>query len=248
MARLAQLLGRSFTESSAWHSPESLTELLDTSSPDVLAIRNATPMSRPALPAHRGFHVIRDPRDIVVSGYYSHRYSHPLTEKWAALPKLRQELNELPFEAGLLREIEFDGGTFGAMQRWDYAQPNILELRLEDLMDDSFGGVMRVGEHLGVIGDGPLRARGAARFAVDRALVRLPGRVPARVPRDVWLGVAWDNRFEKLAGRARGDEDPQSHFRKGTPGSWREVFTPEHVAAFEERYPGLVEELGYDPA
>ena len=33
-----------------------------------------------ALPVFKEFHVIRDPRDIAVSGYYSHLYSHAVTD------------------------------------------------------------------------------------------------------------------------------------------------------------------------
>ena len=41
-----------------------------------------------------GFHVIRDPRDIVVSAYFSHLYSHPITKGWPALVEHRARLQK----------------------------------------------------------------------------------------------------------------------------------------------------------
>ncbi len=42
----------------------------------------------------KGFHVVRDPRDIVVSGYFSHYYSHP-DEGWPKLTHYRRYLRTL---------------------------------------------------------------------------------------------------------------------------------------------------------
>jgi hypothetical protein len=48
----------------------------------------------------KGFHVIRDPRDICVSAYYSHLYSHPV-ENWPELNELRSRLLQVTKEEGL---------------------------------------------------------------------------------------------------------------------------------------------------
>jgi hypothetical protein len=103
---------------------------------------------------------------------------------------------------------------------------------------------MAVGSHLGVIDDRALGGRQAVRYLTDRVGRRLGREV--RIPRDAWLGIAWDHRFEAVSGRSSGEEDVHSHFRRGTPGSWREAFTPAHRRAFVERYPGLLEHLGYE--
>ncbi len=40
----------------------------------------------------RGFHVIRDPRDILVSSYFSDRYSHPVyRQEFARVPRPAQQ-------------------------------------------------------------------------------------------------------------------------------------------------------------
>ena len=43
---------------------------------DFLAYTNANRQDITDLPIYRGFHVVRDPRDILVSAYHSHLYSH----------------------------------------------------------------------------------------------------------------------------------------------------------------------------
>ncbi len=52
--------------------------------------------------------------------------------------------------------------------------------------------------------------------------------------------------FEKLSrGRARGEEDPSSFFRKGVAGDWKEAFTQRDLRVFEGEAGGLLSKLGY---
>lgn len=52
--------------------------------------------------------VIRDPIDILISGYYSHKKSHPVIEGlWKELPVQRSVLLKLNTEEGLLSTIDF---------------------------------------------------------------------------------------------------------------------------------------------
>jgi LPS sulfotransferase NodH len=52
--------------------------------------------------------------------------------------------------------------------------------------------------------------------------------------------------FRRLSGgRAPGEEDPQSFFRKGIAGDWRNHMDPELSAAFCRATGGLMAELGY---
>jgi len=58
------------------------------------------------LPPFRGVHVIRDPRDIIVSGYFSHKNSHPVDH----LPHMaahRERLRSVSKDEGLLLEMEY---------------------------------------------------------------------------------------------------------------------------------------------
>lgn len=53
--------------------------------------------------------------------------------------------------------------------------------------------------------------------------------------------------FEKLSkGRARGEEDPTSFFRKGVTGDWRDAFTERDRGIFKEEAGNLLVKLGYE--
>ncbi len=53
-------------------------------------------------------------------------------------------------------------------------------------------------------------------------------------------------KFEKLSqGRHRGEEDPNSHFRKGVVGDWQTLFDSDCIQQFESRAGKLLGELGY---
>ncbi len=74
---------------------------------------------------YRGFHVIRGPRDVVVSGYFSHLYSHALSDGWLALTMHREQLKKVNIDEGLLLEIDFAIRNFTRMNEWNYTDSNI---------------------------------------------------------------------------------------------------------------------------
>ena len=53
--------------------------------------------------------------------------------------------------------------------------------------------------------------------------------------------------FQVLSGgRARGEEDQNSLFRKGVVGDWKNHFTHKHILDFEKIAGDLLEQLGYE--
>jgi hypothetical protein len=52
-------------------------------------------------------------------------------------------------------------------------------------------------------------------------------------------------RFQHLSGRRLGQEERSSHLRKGTPGDWRNHFTPKVTDAFKERFGDVLIYAGY---
>lgn len=246
---VAAATGRGLVVTSDTHTAQSLRALVRARPGAILDCRTSQYAALAELGALRAFHVIRDPRDLVVSAYYSHRYSHPVTSEWPELVSHREALNALPLDEGLLLEMDFSAGTIANIDSWDYTRPDIVELRLEDLASDPYAGLMGVFDFLGVLDDRPVINRAAFGHLLQQIVRRLP--IPSRYRggvfrRDVALGIVWDNRFERLAGRARGDEDEHATFRSGVPGGWRRAFTAQHVAAFKERFPGLLLKLGYE--
>jgi len=203
----------------------------------------------------RGFHVIRDPRDIIVSAYFSHRNSHPVD----GLPhyaKHRAALLELPKDEGLLLEMEFSAQCLHDIRSWDYNQDAVLELKMEDLTARPYEGFLEIFEFLGLMSwDSMYRMREKAahfiRTSLNRFSTRHPLldtlRCPVPVTGEMLLGRVYDHRFKKkTGGRKPGESNPNSHYRKGVAGDWINHFTPTHVEYFSENFDDLLLVTGYE--
>jgi hypothetical protein len=207
-----------------------------------------------ALSPVRAFHVIRDPRDIIVSAYFSHRNSHP-TDGLPHLAEHRERLRAVGQDEGLLLEMDFSGGALRDLAEWDYARPNILELRMEDLTARPYELFLGIFDHLGLLeADEPARARDLLGVWLRRTRNRLSTREglgalrrPTAASGELLLGSIYGHRFEaQTRGRQAGVEDVSSHYRKGVAGDWVTHFRDEHVEAFKERFGELVTTLGYE--
>jgi hypothetical protein len=222
---------------------------------DWISYVNADAKHLARVPELRGFHMVRDPRDLVVSAYFSHRHSHP-THAWPELVPHRERLSKLDKREGLLAEIEFSGQFLAQMESWDYARPDVLELRQETFTKDPYRGFLEVFRFLGVLDEGhynkarwlPYLASAALNITNRKFGPWQPLRAPMEsIPGERLLGIVFDNRFEKFSeGRGKGKEDVKSHYRKGAGGDWVNHFEDVHVAAFKRRWNDLVLKLGYE--
>lgn len=232
-----------------------LPAYVDRTGTDLISYVNAETGHIAGLPPFRAFHVVRDPRDLLVSAYFSHLHSHP-TKAWPELVGHRERLKSVSKTEGLILEVEFLDFAFNAMRDWDYDRPDVLELKQEELTRSPYDGFLRAFNFLGVLD--PAEFDKNARLSHWRNVVRnmaaerVPGlsglHVPLRLfPAERLLGIVYENRFDKLAGgREAGKEDVKSHYRKGTPGDWRNHFDPEVLSAFRQRHGDLVTLLGYE--
>lgn len=164
----------------------------------------------------RAFVVIRDPRDIVVSLVYSVSLSHTPS---AITLLLRDPLAT----ANPTHRIQL--GMFLLTQWAEYLRSwknagddaNVLLTHYESLLADLPGELRRL-----------------FRF--------LEWDVPARVIE----AVAAENSFQKRSGRRPGEENEFSHRRKGIAGDWRNHFDRGLGELFENSFPGLLTDLGYE--
>jgi hypothetical protein len=164
-----------------------------------------------------GIHVIRDPRDLIVSAYFSHRYSHSL-KTYAGLEQHRNRLNQVSEEEGLLLEMEFSEKHLRMIESWDYNQPHVLELKMEELAKNPYRRFVEVFQFLGL----------------EASLEEV-------------LAAVYHNDFEVLSGgRKKGEENQHHHYRKGTAGDWANYFTDAHREKFHAMYGGLLQKLGYE--
>lgn len=170
--------------------------------------------------SYKAFFVMRDPRDVVVSWYFSMRYSHsPMGE----IPGIREVLNSKSISDGILYSIDYlaDFGEFEALRSWVHApksDQNVLLLRFEEITGSN---------NLQII-----------KTLFSHCDIYMPDRVLCQLLQDY--------SFERLSDRRRGEEDRQAHYRKGIRGDWKSYFDDRIIAKFKEATSDLVTLLGYE--
>lgn len=171
---------------------------------------------------YRAFFVMRDPRDIVVSWYYSMRYSHASME--GRFDEVREDLGSRSEREGLKRAMDLLAGSaqlFPGLRSWAGAQARddrVLLVRYEDLT-------------------GPNAAEAFAQL-FEHCDFRLDGAALTE--------LLAEHSFERMAGRRQGQEDVRSHYRKGKAGDWMEHLDDDLIQHFREVTGGLLEALGYE--
>jgi hypothetical protein len=168
----------------------------------------------------RVLHLIRDPRDVVISAMHYHKASR---ESWLHEPipgydnlTYQRALQRLPtkFARYLFEMVNSSASTLRDMANWRYGRANCVEARYEDLRQDSGPTYWR--RVMTVLGfDAAEQAIGSRRF--------------------------WQN---SLSGglSTLGNK----HVRSGAIAQWRREFTPDLADAFLERFPGILQSLGYE--
>jgi hypothetical protein len=205
----------------------------------------------------RAFHYVRDPRDIVVSAYFSHRNSHP-TEAWPELAEHRQRLRACTEEQGLLLELEFCSQQFEEMRSWKHnsANASIGLYKIEEVIKSPYQTFLEIFTSLELLDQDYYSPSNRLRFLAAKARstlerrmgssLRLP-RVIRVMPSERLLGIVHERDFSRFSGgRQRGQVDVNSHYRRGVHGDWLEHFSLEHLRLFKERYNDLVLQYGYE--
>lgn len=203
----------------------------------------------------RGFHIIRDPRDILVSAYFSHLNSHE-TAEWPELVEHRKQLKAMPQEEGLLYSFEFsdrlptnghDIQLMTSLANWNYRDERILEIKFEDLIKTPYERFVSIFRHLNLLTQPKSVAAERLGSNFLNTILSRKGQRSNRLGIADVLYAVYDNRFEKKAeGRQLGSENKERHYRKGTPGDWNNYFKQCHKNEFKYRYPGLLQKLGYE--
>jgi lipopolysaccharide transport system ATP-binding protein len=155
----------------------------------------------------RRFVVIRDLRDALVSAYFSLRYSHA-TDNHPHVALLRDQLISMGKEEALLALARASLRSNVEIQR-SWLRSGVEPIKFEQLLDHA--------QDIEVL----------ERVLIDEC--DLP------VPRERLRSVVEGARFHRMSGgRAPGDEDRLSHWRKGTAGDWRNHFTDPVKDLFKE--------------
>lgn len=173
---------------------------------------------------------IRDPRDLLVSGYHYHKRG---AEQWTKVkdPKLKAYdevncgiptalrpgeslmdfLNNVVLEQGLIAEIDVRRPHYHSMMSWDPSDPRVLTIRYEDMLGNEPEMFDHIGKHMGW---GWIERADARRCARK---YRAGGKTTVR----------------------------KGHIRNPNPRQWTKHFTPELLDMFEAEFAPLLEAYGY---
>jgi hypothetical protein len=184
-----------------------------------LYVDHSTYAAIPKSECFKTFFILRDPRDIVVSWYFSAKFSH---KPVYPIPELRRNLEQLDMKEGLKYLTDaWDGfGLFDAQRSWmsqSVDEDNVEVFRFEDFSADNY-----------------------------LFLKNLLAYLEIELPQQEFEALYDRHKFSQIAkGREQGVEDAQSHFRKGVSGDWMNYFDDSVTAHFEDVTGDLLQVLGY---
>lgn len=168
----------------------------------------------------KGAHVMRDPRDMIVSGYHYHKWTH---EAWVHRTdsdgrSYQDKLNSVDKTTGLFMEIDHFIFLYrDLLEKWDTENPDVIEVPYEALMSEDRDDLYhKIFAHMGLTGD-------ALALAID--LMRL---------------------FEAKSRTGKsGDNQKFAHIRSGASQQWRKELEPAHIAYVDRELGTVLEKFGY---
>jgi len=190
------------------------------------------------LQPYRGSHMIRDPRDIVISGYYYHLWTKEawantriselgeyISDYWPLLPvddiknmTYKEYLNSLDKEQGLIAEMQRSSSTdIKDMMSWDYNNQNILNFKYETIMQNEEGTLKEIFEFYGFN---------------DKAVKKC-------------IEISEKFSFKKNAKNSSGGNE-RSHLRSGKLQQWCDEFSNVHKEYFKKLHGDDLVIIGYE--
>jgi lipopolysaccharide transport system ATP-binding protein len=176
---------------------------------------------RRRMPGEKTVVFVRDPKDALVSQYWSWRNTH--VRNTDEMDRTRRVLQGIGLQEGLAYLIEEDLVSFCHGIRPWYA----------DLSDDD----LRIARYESLLAGFPREMRAA--------LTHLGLPVRAGVVRRMEHRHSFRSTTK---GRAPGDEDTSSPLRKGVEGDWINYFDAELARQFDDAYGDVCDRLGYGRA
>lgn len=167
---------------------------------------------------YKSFYIARDPRDLIISNYFSLKYSHDPYHPY--ILEMRNKLNSMSQDDGINEIINsFIAGTKETLEGWfKQNSQNIKLIKFEDIF-------------------------GTKQFEVFCELLK---HCEIDLPSNQVKLLLEKYSFKNISGRKQGKEDIKHHYRKGTPGDWKNYFSDEHKYLFKNLSDELLVTCGYE--
>jgi len=167
---------------------------------------------------YKAFYIARDPRDLIISNYFSLKYSHNPYHPY--ILKMRDKLNVISQEDGITDIINSSTtGTMKTFYGWfKQNSKNIKLIRFEDIF-------------------------GANQYTVFSDLLK---HCKINISEADIKFLLKKYSFKNISGRKQGSEDIKHHYRKGIPGDWKNHFTDQHKNLFKKLSGDLLVICGYE--
>ncbi|MGB3681467.1 MAG: sulfotransferase [Rubrobacteraceae bacterium] len=185
-------------------------------------------------PEAKIIHAVRDGRDAVISGM--HNFWHHSRDRGGHISLEPEEIE--------IRDAYFeDREAFLSDGQSIFTEKRLLQRARR--WNHTVGQGRRTGMEL--FGDNYLDFRYEDHLhQPHEALAKLFGFLEVGTDPHTIERAIEENRFEKLTGRAPGQELSGNHARKGVAGDWKELFTGRDKRIFEEEAGDLLIQLGYE--
>jgi len=168
--------------------------------------------------AHKTFFIARDPRDLIISNYFSLKYSHDPYHPY--ILKMREKLNSMSQDDGITNIINsFTAGTKKTLDGWFKQKSKKIKLiKFEEIFGEKQYNVFsRLLKHCNInISTTDIK------FLLEKYS------------------------FKNISGRKQGSEDIKHHYRKGISGDWKNHFTNQHKDLFKKLSGSLLVICGYE--
>ena len=227
----------------------SLQQLIDKEKPDFLIIPESSKERIAEIKTDFfGFHIARDPRDIIVSCYFSHKKSHKISNYIPTLAH-RKKLQELPKKEGIDYEISISKVFIENLYNWEYDYPNIVETKFEKITDSPQEEFENIFDFLGLFEtkNNPLFSlmcyynRVLQKLKIKKMGIRLTSYSKNQLAKTLK-----ELSFQSLKkGETIGLGDTSNHYRKGVSGDWKNHLTPEQEQTIVAFFPDVLQKLNY---